>query len=151
MSDETGGRSFEITIREVRKGMVIATLTGVGDRDTADALKGLRLYVARDALPPPEDDEFYHSDLLGLTAVGTDGEAIGTVRAILPAGEAEVLEIDRGPGRETVLVPFTKDAVPRVDLANGRLEVVPPELQDDDEEHDDATNDDAMNEDGKRT
>ena len=105
--------------------MVIAALDGVADRKEAEGLKGLRLYVAKDALPPPDEDEFYHADLLGLEAV-QDGEPVGTVRSIIPAGEMEVLEIDRGPGEQSLLVPFTRAAVPEIDLAGGRLTIDPP-------------------------
>ena len=142
VADEAGGRRFGIEIREVRGGMVVARLDGVPDRNAAEALKGVRLYVARDALPPPEEDEFYHSDLLGMTAALADGTEIGTVRSIIPAGATEVLEIDCGPGADTLLVPFTKAAVPEIDLAAGRMIVVPPaETGAEDEIADDETED----------
>ena len=134
VSDEAGTRRFEIRIEAVRGGMVIAALDGVADRNAAEALKGLRLYVPKDALPEPDEDEFYHADLLGLEAV-QDGETVGTVRSIIPAGAGDVLEIDRGPGQETMLVPFTKAAVPEIDIGAGRLTIDPPgELEDDREE-----------------
>ncbi|HEC14714.1 MAG TPA: 16S rRNA processing protein RimM, partial [Rhodospirillales bacterium] len=80
--DETGGRSFEIRVTGRAKGTVTARLEGVGDRDGAEALKGLALYVSRDVLPEAEDGEFYHADLIGLEAVFADGEVIGTVTAV---------------------------------------------------------------------
>ena len=104
--------------------MVIAALDGVADRNAAEGLRGLRLYVAKDVLPPPDEDEFYHADLLGLEAV-QDGEPVGTVRSVIPAGETEVLEIDRGLGEQSLLVPFTRAAVPEIDLAGGRLTIDP--------------------------
>jgi len=135
VSDEAGNRRFEIDIEAVRGGMVIAALNGVADRNAAEALKGLRLYVSKDALPEPDEDEFYHADLLGLEVV-QDGETIGTVRAIIPAGAGDVLEIDRGPRQETLLVPD-------IDIGAGRLTVDPPraveaEKDDEDEPQDDA-------------
>ena len=134
ISDEAGDRRFDIGVEAVRGGMVIAALGGVADRDAAEALKGLRLYVSKDALPEPDEDEFYHADLLGLEVM-QDGGMIGTVRSIIPAGNGEVLEIDRGPGRETLLVPFTKAAVPTVEIGEGRLTVdLPRELAEDREE-----------------
>ena len=132
VTDESGGRRFEIAVEEVKGDVVVAALRGVGDRTAAEGLRGLRLYVARAALPETEEDEFYHSDLLGLRADYADGTAAGTVRAIIPAGATEVLEIDPGPGTETLLVPFTKAAVPEIDLAAGRIVVVPPEMVGDD-------------------
>lgn len=132
--------------------MVVAGLDGVGDRNAAEALKGLRLYVARAALPEADDDEFYHADLLGLRVVMAEGGAeIGTVRAIIPAGSTEVLEIDRGPGQHTQLVPFTRAAVPEVDIEAGWLSIDPPtETQAEaPEERDDER--DAEREDAERT
>ncbi len=135
VSDEAGNCRFEIGIEAVRGGMVIAALDGVADRSAAEGLKGLRLYVSKDALPEPDEDEFYHADLLGLEVV-QDEKRIGTVRSIIPAGANEVLEIDRGSGQETLLVPFTKALVPDIDIAAGRLTVDPPdEVEDDKEEN----------------
>ena len=142
VSDEAGNRVFEIGVEGVRGGMVIATLDGVADRNAAEALKGLRLYVSKDALPAPEEDEFYHADLLGMEVVQA-GQTIGTVKSIIPAGATEVLEIDRGPGRETLLVPFTKAAVPDIDIGAGRLTVDPPG------EAEDETEDQTEDENGK--
>ena len=107
--------------------MVVAGLDGVGDRNAAEALKGLRLYVARSELPEADEDEYYHADLLGLKVVMVEGGAeVGTVRAIIPAGATEVLEIDRGPGEYTLLVPFTRAVVPEIDIKAGWLSIDPP-------------------------
>ena len=107
--------------------MVVAGLDGVGDRNAAEALKGLRLYVARSELPEADEDEFYHADLLGLKVVMVEGGAeVGTVRAIIPAGATEGLEIDRGPGEYTLLVPFTRAVVPEIDIKAGWLSIDPP-------------------------
>lgn len=127
VTDEDGTRRFDVEILEVRGGMVVAGLAGISDRNAAEALKGLRLYVLRAELPAPDEDEFYHADLLGLAVVGTNDAPVGTVRAIIPAGATEVLEIDRGPGEQTLLVPFTRAAVPEVNIAAGRIVIDPPE------------------------
>jgi 16S rRNA processing protein RimM len=127
VEDEAGVARFEIHIREVRGGLVVAQLDGVGDRNAAEELKGQRLYVARDMLPVPDEDEFYHADLLRLRVVMKGDEEVGTVRGIIPVGATEVLEIDRGPGRETQLVPFTKAAVPEIDIQAGWLRIESPE------------------------
>lgn len=125
VADETGRKRFELRIRETRKNMVIARIPGIGDREEAAALKGMRLYVPREALPKPEEDEFYHADLLGLAAVLKDGTPAGTVKAVMEAGETAVLEV--AAGGETVLVPFTSETVPTVDLEAGRLVIDPPD------------------------
>ena len=122
--------------------MVIAGLEGIRDRNAAEALKGLRLYVARAALPEADEDEFYHADLLGLKVVMAEGGAeVGTVRAIIPAGASEVLEIDRGPGEQTLLVPFTRAAVPEIDIGAGWLSIDPPGETQEERPEDDAADD----------
>ncbi len=133
VADESGGRSFDIRVREAGNGTAIAELSGVEDRTAAEKLKGLRLYVPRDALPPPEENEFYHADLLGLVAESADGGRLGTVSAVIPAGGTELLEIDRCDGEAALLVPFTARAVPEVDVAGGRIVVDPPTVREDGE------------------
>lgn len=125
VADETGRKRFELRIRGMRKNVVIARIPGIGGREEAAALKGMRLYVPREALPAPEEGEFYHADLLGLAAELRDGTPAGTVKAVLDASETAVLEV--AAGRETVLVPFTSEAVPVVDLEAGRLVIDPPD------------------------
>jgi 16S rRNA processing protein RimM len=130
VEDETGTRRFELRLVGEGKGVVIATLKGVEDRNAAEALKGLRLYVARTALPAPAEEEFYHADLIGLDAVTRAGTALGRVRAVHDFGAGASLELDLVAGG-TFLLPFTKEAVPQVDLAGGRLVVDPPEERSD--------------------
>jgi len=126
VEDEAGTRRFELRLIGEGKGVVVAKLAGVDDRDAAEALKGLRLYVPRAALPAPGEEEFYHADLLGLAAVTREGTRLGVVRAVHEYGAGDSLEIELGDGG-TLVVPFTKRAVPEVDLAGGRLVVDPPE------------------------
>jgi 16S rRNA processing protein RimM len=128
LEDESGARRF--TLRVVGKakgdGMVIATLSGVADRDRAEGLRGLLLYLPRAALPPPGEDEFYHADLVGLAAVLQDDALLGTVIAVHDFGAGDMLEIARDAG-QPVLVPFTRAAVPVVDIAGGKIVLDPPE------------------------
>ena len=120
------GRTFTIEALRPAKNFLVARLAGVSDRSAAEALRNCKLYVARDQLPQPEADEFYHADLIGLAAVATDGSALGTVLAIHNFGAGDLIEIKPERGA-TVLVPFTDAVVPTVDLAAGRLVVNPPE------------------------
>lgn len=125
--DETGGRSFVLErVRVTPKG-VVAHVAGVGDRNAAEALKGTRLYVPRERLPPAEEGEFYHADLIGLQAVDQTGTAIGTVIAVENFGAGDLVEIRLAESGRTVLVPFTDARVPEVDLAARRLviDVIP--------------------------
>jgi 16S rRNA processing protein RimM len=119
------GRSFGVRILRPIPGAFAARLTGVLTREEAEALKGTRLYAPRDRLPPLDEDEFYHADLIGLAAVDPGGAPLGTVRAVLDHGAGDILE-SAGPGGRELLVPFTRAAVPTVDLAGGRIVVDPP-------------------------
>jgi 16S rRNA processing protein RimM len=116
------GRSYCIEVKGPAKGGVLAALTGVSDRDAAEALRGRRLYVPREAMPPPDADEYYHADLIGLAAVREDGRALGEVVAVHEHGSAPVLEV-RLSEAESRLIPFTREAVPEVDLTAKRLTV----------------------------
>jgi 16S rRNA processing protein RimM len=127
-----GARSFEIaTAREV-KGHLVATLKGIATREDAERLNGTELYVAREKLPATEDDEYYHADLIGLTAVNAANEPIGRVTAIHNFGAGDIIEIARPQGA-TMLLPFTNAVVPTVDLTAGRVVIeLPMEIEGDD-------------------
>lgn len=138
LSDQPGTRRFSLTVRGMAKGVVVAKLDGVTDRNAAEALKGTELYVSRASLPAPEDeDTFYHADLIGLRAENPAGEAIGKVTAVFDHGAGDVLDLRLNDGR-LVAVPFTKAAVPVVDVAGGRIVVVIPEGLIDDGKRSDA-------------
>ena len=125
LEDENGERRFKLRLVGSAKGVLIARLAGVEDRDRAEALRGLRLYLPRDALPPPGEEEYYHADLIGLEAALIDGSPLGRVRAVHDFGAGDTLEIDRAAG-PPVMVPFTRAIVPVVDVASGRLVIDPP-------------------------
>jgi 16S rRNA processing protein RimM len=120
LTDEAGTRRFAVTL----KGGDIAAIEGIADRDAAQRLTGTKLYVERDRLPPPDDEEFYLVDLIGLAAVTEGGEALGRIRAVEDHGAGAFLIVE-GPQREHLL-PFTRAVVPVVDIAGGRVTVVPP-------------------------
>ena len=95
----------------------------VRDRTTAETLVNTRLYLDRDRLPAPQDDEFYLADLIGLSAAREDGAELGRVAHVHDYGAGASIEIDAHPA---IIVPFTRACVPVVDIAAGRLIVVPP-------------------------
>jgi 16S rRNA processing protein RimM len=120
------GRVF--TIAQLRPGKAdeaVATLAEVIDRNTAESLRGLELFVKRDALPAPDVDEFYHADLIGLTAMDEADRVIGTIKAIHNYGAGDVIEIARGDG-DSVMLPFVKVFVPVIDLKAGRVVIAEP-------------------------
>jgi len=119
----------EVAVAAVRPGKdcLIARIAGVADRTAAERWRNVKLYVARDKLPAIEEAEtYYHADLVGLSAVGPDGAAFGHVVAVQNFGAGDLLEIAPAAGGPTVLLPFTDEAVPAVDVANGRVVVNPP-------------------------
>jgi 16S rRNA processing protein RimM len=122
---DDGGRCYDVRVIGAAKGVVIARLSGVENRNHAEALRGLRLYLPRAALPQTETEEYYHADLIGLEAVLNDGTPVGRVRAIHDFGSGDTLELAR-PGAPPVMVPFTRAVVPSVELAAGRLVLDPP-------------------------
>ena len=127
LSDPVGARTFIIeSLRHVRDDMFVARLKGVRDRTAAEALCNVDLYVDRSLLPPPDEDEFYHSDLIGLTAVLENGDSFGKVLDVLNFGAGDILEIRPTAGGEALLLPFTKAVVPQIDLAAGKVTVAPP-------------------------
>jgi 16S rRNA processing protein RimM len=129
LTDVSGKRCFEVRITGRARDALLATIAGVTDRDQAAALSRTRLYVARAALPAPAEDEFYQADLIGLRAEAPDGTVLGSVSAVHTFGGNDALEISPETG-ESLMVPFTRQTVPAVDLAAGRVVVdLPPETE----------------------
>lgn len=133
VESEDGTRRFKLKVMGEVKGLVIAKLEGVNDRNAAEAMRGTRFYVPRERLPELEEDEFLYTDLVGLKAEGEDGAVLGTVKGVADFGAGELLDITLAQGG-SLMVPFTKAAVPVVDIANKRLVVIPPVFVEGDEE-----------------
>lgn len=120
----------EVEIERVRpgKGVLICRLKGVKDRNAAEALKGRKLKLPREKLPEiEEEDTFYYSDLIGLAAELEDGARVGSVAAVQNFGAGDLLEIRPADGGPTWYLPFTKENVPVVDIAGGKVVIRPPE------------------------
>lgn len=115
-----------IVIKGQTKGSLIARVDGITTKEEADGLRGMDLFALRDQLPSLPDDEFYHTDLVGLIAFDTGGAELGRVKAVQTNGADDLLEIISPTHKDTVLVPFSKAIVPTVDLAAGRLVLDPP-------------------------
>jgi 16S rRNA processing protein RimM len=131
-----GARSFEIATAREAKGHLVATLKGIATREEAERLNGIELYIAREKLPAPDENEYYHADLIGLAAVTPAGEPLGRVAAIHNFGAGDIIEI-APPSGSTMLLPFTNAIVPTVDLAGGRVVIeLPNEIVGDEPEDD---------------
>lgn len=135
LTDQSGQRRFVLKkARPFKDDLLIVTVEGVADRDAAARLTNLELYASRDVMPPAEEDEFYHADLIGLQAKDPDGKLIGIVLALHNFGAGDIVEIKPVEGGQTLLVPFTKAIVPHVDLANAVLTVdLPDEIEGEEE------------------
>jgi len=127
LETEDGTATFEIESLRPAKSHWVAQLGGVRDRNAAERLVNVKLFVPRDRLPAAETDEFYHADLIGLAVVTTDGRALGTVVAIHDFGAGDILELRQEGKRDTVMLPFTSATVPVVDIAGRRIVIDPPE------------------------
>jgi 16S rRNA processing protein RimM len=125
LADESGTRRLELRLVGAAKGVLIARLPGIDDRNRAEALRGLHLYLPRAALPQTEPEEYYHADLIGLDVVLGDGTPVGRVRAVHDFGAGDTLEIERS-GAPPAMVPFTRAVVPFVEIEAGRLVIEPP-------------------------
>ncbi len=113
----------QLTFKSVKPGGggAIARFAEIGDRTSAEALRGLQVSVPRSALPPLEEGEYYHADLIGLPCESTDGEPLGTVVAVENFGAGDILEIEKPDGKRT-MVPF-RDGI--ADLSDGRIKADP--------------------------
>lgn len=126
LTDASGTREFALRLLGSGRGVLRVHMDGIEDRDAAEALAGVELYVARSRLPAPARDEFYHTDLIGLRAERADGSLYGTVQALHDFGAGDMIEIALAAGG-TVVLPFTRATVPVVEVEAGRVVVEPPE------------------------
>ncbi|WP_420344706.1 ribosome maturation factor RimM [Paenirhodobacter sp.] len=124
---EDGSRSYSVKLTRPVTGGLGARLSGVATKEEGDALKGVTLWADRDRLPSLPDDEFYHADLIGLEVFDTGGAPLGRVRAIQNFGASDILEIHAPSRKSTLMLPFTRAAVPTVDLKARRIVADPPE------------------------
>jgi 16S rRNA processing protein RimM len=122
---ENGTPALTLTGGRATKGGIIVRAPEVATREEAEALRGLKLYIPRDVLPEPEEDEFYVTDLIGLAVETPEGEPLGRVKDVRDFGAGDLLEVQPAEGASWWL-PFTREAVPEVRLADGRVIAVKP-------------------------
>ncbi len=128
---EKGAKTFSgtvlLSIKEAKdhSDSVVASAHDVPDRDTAEALRGARIFVARSSFPTPDKDEYYWIDLIGLDVINREGLALGTVSELMATGPQTVLVVayeHEGKPAER-MIPFVAAYVDAVDLPNGRITV----------------------------
>jgi 16S rRNA processing protein RimM len=124
---ETNPKGYAVTLLRPIKNGFAARLSGVATKEQADALRGTQLFADRDKLPELPDDEYYHSDLIGLSVFDAGGKRLGIVKSLQDHGAGDLLEVAVQGQSATVLVPFTRAIAPTVDLAAGKIIVDPPE------------------------
>jgi len=124
---EDGAVALTLTSGRPAKGGIVARAREVETREQAEALRGLKLYIPRSALPEPDEDEFYVTDLVGLSVVDPAGEPLGRIKSVQDFGAGDLLEIAPAEGGATWYLPFTRDAVPDVRLADGVVVGVKPD------------------------
>lgn len=130
LTDKDGRRAVRILSLRPAKDHFVARLDGVNDRTAAEAFTQLELFAPRDRLPPEEDeDTFYHADLVGLSVEAEDGTLLGKVSALHDFGAGDILEYLPLESTKSLMVPFTKAAVPVVDI-KGRRVVIAPDFVD---------------------
>jgi len=120
--DREGKTQYFVRVTGTNKGVVLARIDGIDDRNAAEALKRTELFVDRSQLPPADEDEFYDADLIGLQAETTTGESLGKVKGLYDFGAGPVMEIDGN-----LMVPFTKAVGPEIDVTNGKVIIDPPD------------------------
>ena len=127
LSTNKPGLTIKILAARTTTNVLVARLEGINDRNAAEKLNGVELYVDRALLPDPDDDDdFYHADLIGLKARQADGSEIGEVMAVPNFGAGDLLEIRDPRSGDTYLYPFSKAVVPEVRIAEGYLMIDPP-------------------------
>ena len=143
LSDKEAKRSFKLKVVRVTDKGVVARVDGIKDRNGAETLSGIELYVDRAKLPKAAEAEYYHADLIGLRAVTPEGSSIGEVVAVENFGAGDLLEIRMTGSTDTDYVPFTNACVPEVNIKAGQLTIVMPVMTGEKEPEDEKPTDAA--------
>ena len=120
VENEAGSRKFSIKVTGHSKELLRVKIKGVDDRTTAETLIGTGLYIDRALLPELKDEEFYHTDLIGLEVKNSSSEVLGQVNALYNFGAGDILEIKMNNG-SLEMVPFTKSFVPVINIKDGYI------------------------------
>jgi 16S rRNA processing protein RimM len=123
---EDGSAALTLLSGRPAKAGLVARVKEITTPEQADALRGLKLFIPRESLPEPDEDEFYLADLIGLEARDPAGAAIGRVRSVQNFGAGDLLEIEPADRGASWWLAFTRETVPDVRLAEGAITVVRP-------------------------
>ncbi|MEM9233137.1 MAG: ribosome maturation factor RimM [Pseudomonadota bacterium] len=128
------GRALSLSLlRELKPGLFLCSAPEISSPEACEVFKTALLHVPRESLPETEEDEFYFDDLLGAEAVTEAGKPAGRVKAIVNFGAGDLVELTEVPDRKgSLFIPFTREAVPNIDLDTRQLTVMLP--QDDQDE-----------------
>jgi 16S rRNA processing protein RimM len=126
LTDKEGGREFKISNKSASKDLFIVAIEGIDNKEAADQLRGDRLYIPRDLLPPPRKNEYYEADLMNLIAVDENGKIYGNVMGVFDYGAGIFLEIGTSK-KDSFMLPFNDVFVPTVDLDAGKMVITVPE------------------------
>ena len=128
---QDGSPGLTIIQARAEKGAIVGRAEEIATKEEADALRGLRLYVSRDELPEPDEDEFYLADLIGMRVQNVQSKevqmSLGRVKSVQNFGAGDILEVEPEGGGPTWYLPFTREAVPEVDVGAGIIWANPPE------------------------
>lgn len=129
LHDASGQQHYSFTVRSEVKGQFIVRLKGISDRNAAEKMAHTALYVPRERLPEPEDEEtLYIEDLRGLRVLLEDGTLYGQVQDVVNFGAGDIVEIKPAQGGKSELYPFTHATFPTIDLTSGHLVVCTPQV-----------------------
>jgi 16S rRNA processing protein RimM len=131
LSDARGRKITLANLRPAKGPFIVARIADIADRNAAEALVGCELFVPRDRLPPPEADEWYYADLIGLAAVDRQGQTLGSVVAVHDFGAGDLIEIAGASGKP-FMVPFTAACVPDINIADRTITIIPLREADED-------------------
>lgn len=143
LTDATGAKTFSLKIVRVTDKGVVARIAGISDRTTAEALRGTKLFIAREKLPETDASEFYHSDLIGLNAFAEDNTPIGKIVSVQNFGAGDLLEL-QPPEGASEFIPFEDQWVPKVDLSSRTVVIRrPPSTGDETDEAEPSESDEG--------
>ncbi len=142
LTDIRGTRSFAIEAVEVKGAQVAVRIDGIADRNAAESLRGIKLYVSRSSMPQLGEGRYYHADLIGMRAIDKNGNIVGTVADIYNFGAGDVIDIERD-GADILSLPFHDRFVGRVDVAGKKITVDVPDVIEAEDEQQEGQGGDA--------